>query len=124
MITAIITHPVNSTTVVALEDVVLSCSASVDDVKYSWHRVDGHLPSHHSHGQHNYTLTIHRVTPHDEGMYYCTAKKEGISVKSNFASVQVDGKEISPSCNATIILNILKKLFICVGVYITLYFIS
>ena len=93
MLTAITTHPVNSTTVVALEDVVLSCSASVDDVKYSWHRVDGHLPSHHSHGRHNYTLTIHRVTPHDEGMYYCTAKKSGIRVKSNNALVQVDGKD-------------------------------
>ena len=88
---------------------MLSCSASVDDVKYTWHRVDGDLPSH---GRHNNTLTIHKATPHDQGMYYCTAKKEGISVKSNFASVQVNGKEVSPSCNAMIILNIFKILFI------------
>ena len=94
MLTAITTHPVNSTTVVALEDVVLSCSASVDDVKYSWHRVDGHLPSHRSHGRHNSTLTIHRATPHDEGMYYCVVRKEGIILKSTNAVIKVDGKEL------------------------------
>ena len=95
MITAITTHPVSSTTVVALEDVVLSCSASVDDVTYSWHRVDNDLPLQ-AQGENNSTFTIHRATPHDEGMYYCIARKNGVSVKSNNALVQVDGKGL---CN-------------------------
>ena len=92
MITEITTHPVSATTVIALEDVTLNCSASVDDVKYSWHRVDGHIPSH-SQGRHNDTFTIHRVTPHDEGIYYCMAKKNGIRVLSNNASIEIDGKQ-------------------------------
>ena len=70
---------------------MISCSASIDDVRYSWHRVDGHLPSH-SHGRHNDTLIIHRATPHDEGMYYCVARKNGISVESSIALVKVNGK--------------------------------
>ena len=71
---------------------MLSCSASFDDVTYSWHRVDGHLPSHRSHGRHNDTLTIQRTTPHDEGMYYCVVRKEGIRVKSTNALITVNGK--------------------------------
>ena len=59
---------------------------------YSWHRVDGHIPSH-SHGRHNDTLVIHRVTPHDEGTYYCVARKNEIRVESNIALVNVNGKE-------------------------------
>ena len=92
MITEITTHPTNSTTVIALEDITLMCSASVDDVRYSWHCVDGHIPSH-SHGRYNDTFTIHRVTPHNEGTYYCVAKKSGISVQSRNAIVQVDGED-------------------------------
>ena len=91
LITEITIQPVNSITVTTLKNVTLHCSSSIDDVTYSWHRVDGHIPFH-SHGRHNDTLTIHRVTPHDEGMYYCIANKSGISVQSNNASVQVDGK--------------------------------
>ena len=90
-LTEIATHPVNSTTALALENITLHCLASVYDVKYSWHRVDGHLP-HHSHGRHNNTFNIHRATPHDEGMYYCVTKKNGISVKSSNALVQIDGE--------------------------------
>ena len=94
LVTEITTHPISVGTITALEDVTLMCSASVDDVKYSWHCVDGHIPSH-SHGRRNDTFTIHRVTPHNEGTYYCVAKKSGISVKSNNALVQVDGKKIN-----------------------------
>ena len=93
LITEITTHPTSSTTVIALEDVTLTCSASVDGVRYSWHRVDGHIPSH-SHGRHNDTFTINEVTPRNEGTYYCVAKKRGIHVKSNNAVVKVDGKEL------------------------------
>ena len=92
-VTEITNHPVSLTTAVALEDVILMCSASVDDVRYLWHRVNGHIPSH-SQGRHNDTFTIHRATPHDEGMYYCVAKKNGIHVRSNNALVQIDGKEL------------------------------
>ena len=93
LITEITIQPINLTTVLALEDVTLNCSASFDDVRYSWHRVDGHIPSH-SQGRHNDTFTIHRVTPHNEGTYYCVAKKHGIIVRSNDALIKVDGKEL------------------------------
>ena len=62
-------------------------------MRYSWHRVDGHLPAH-AHGRHHNTLVIRRGTPHDEGLYYCTAKKEGIVVRSDDALVIVYGKEL------------------------------
>ena len=46
-------------------------------------------------GRHSDSLTIHRITPDDEGVYYCIArKKHGIRVRSNNASVKVDGKEL------------------------------
>ena len=93
LITEINLQPINLTTVLALGDVTLNCSASIDDARYSWHRVDGHIPSH-SHGRHNDTFTIHKVTPHNQGTYYCVARKHGIVVRSNDASVEVDGKEL------------------------------
>ena len=86
----ITTHP-SSTTVIALEDVTLTCSASVDDVTYSWHHDGGSVPSR-SRGQNSNTLTITKSTPPDEGRYYCMANKEGISVESNRARVRVDGE--------------------------------
>ena len=87
-LTEITTHP-SSTTVIALQDVTLTCSASVDDVTYSWHRDGGSVPR----GQNSNTLTITRATPPDEGRYYCMASKEGISVESNRATVRVDGEK-------------------------------
>ena len=72
----------------------MSCSASVDDVTYSWHRVDSDLPLQ-SQGENRSTFTIHRATPHDQGMYYCMVKKSAISVKSDNALVQINGKEQS-----------------------------
>lgn len=76
-----------------MEDVTLNCSASVDDVTYSWHRVNGDVPPR-SLGQNSNTLTIPKVTPSDFGEYYCIAKKEDITSKSNKAVVSVDGKVI------------------------------
>ena len=90
MLIEITTHPSN-TTVMALKGVTLTCSSSVDDVTYSWHRDDGSVPSR-SRGQNSNTLTITRATPPDEGRYYCMASKEGISVESNRARVRVDGE--------------------------------
>ena len=59
---------------------------------YSWHRDGGSVPSR-SRGQNSNTLTIGRATPPDEGIYYCMASKEGISVESNRARARVDGKK-------------------------------
>ena len=85
-------HSISTLTAIALQNITLSCSASIDDVTYSWHRVDDPLPLQ-SQGQDSNTFTIHRATPHDEGMYYCVAKKNGISVQSNSTSVQVNGRK-------------------------------
>jgi len=93
LITEITSQPVSLTTVIALEDVTLTCLSSVDDVTYSWHRVGGSIPSR-SIGQNNSTLTIPRITPYDNGMYYCVAKRSGISVTSNKAVVTVNGEEL------------------------------
>jgi len=88
----ITTHPL-STTVIALQDVTLNCSASVDDVTYSWHRDGGSVPSRFR-SQTRKTLTIRRATPPDEGRYYCIANKDGISAESNRAILTVDGKMV------------------------------
>ncbi|XP_065885723.1 hemicentin-1-like isoform X3 [Dysidea avara] len=84
----ITTHPSNAT-VIALQDVTLTCSASIDNVTYSWHRNGNSLPSR-SRGRSRNTLTIRTATPPDEGMYYCIASKEGIGVESNRATLTVD----------------------------------
>ncbi|XP_065918658.1 hemicentin-1-like isoform X2 [Dysidea avara] len=85
-------QPSNPTTVVALEKIMLNCKSSIgDDVTYSWHRDSNGIPSR-STGKNSQTLTIPSATPRDEGMYYCKASKEGISVKSNRAVVTVNDK--------------------------------
>ena len=91
-LTEITIQPINLTTVIALESITLSCLASVDDARYSWHHVDGLIPSN-SQGRHNNTFTIHRITPDNEGTYYCVVKKHGIIARSNNAFIAVDGKE-------------------------------
>ena len=96
MATEITTQPADSTTVFALRNVALSCSASVDDVTYLWHRVDGDLPVNSS-VHHSGTFTIHKATPYDEGMYYCTASKDGVIVSSDNTVVLVDGKGLYSS---------------------------
>ena len=93
MIIEITTQPVSPVTVIALEDVTLSCSASVDDVIYSWNRVDGSIPQR-SQGQNTNELTIPKATPPDEGMYYCIAMKDGIRVESKRSTLNVDGKSL------------------------------
>jgi len=60
---------------------------------YSWHRVNGSVSSR-SIGQNSNTFTIPRAIPHDEGMYYCIATKQEISVESNRAVVRVNGKKL------------------------------
>ena len=90
--TEIITHPASAINVVESEDITLTCSASINGVIYSWHRVDGSIPSR-SLGKDNHTLTITKVTSRDKGMYYCIASKEGIVAQSNRSVVIVNGKE-------------------------------
>ena len=101
-LTEITIQPINFTTVLALESVTLSCLASIDDVRYSWHHVDGHIPSS-SQGRHNNTFTIHRITPDSQGTYYCVVKKHEIIVRSNNTFIAVDGTEYYNVHNVTFI---------------------
>ena len=82
-----------SSTVTALNDVTLTCIPSSDGIYgFSWHRVNGDLPSQSS-GQNTDTLTIHRVVPADEGEYYCIAVQFGHHCAvSNNVMVTVEGK--------------------------------
>ena len=83
-------------TVTALNDITLTCTPTPtqDDllIEYSWHRVDGDIPSHSS-GQNTSTLTIHRIVPADEGEYYCMGTQFGHCAKSDKVNVTVNGKE-------------------------------
>ena len=93
MITEITNQPVKSTTVIALESITLSCTASVDSATYSWHRVDDKLPpTSRLNGWNSNMFTIRNVLPPDKGMYYCVAKKMEVKVKSTRTSLIVDGK--------------------------------
>lgn len=65
-----------------------------------------------SSGQHSNTFTIHKATPLDEGEYYCVARKSGITVQSNTASVVVDGKHIH------IVKPLLWDTYLYIGMYI------
>ena len=87
------THPVSSK-VKALASVTFTCSVSniINGVIYSWHRNNGDIPSTRSRGQNTNTLTITRVIPPDEGVYYCIATNDGGSTSSRSASLTVDGE--------------------------------
>ena len=92
-ITGITANP-RSSTIVALNDITFTCSPiSNEPEEYSWHRVDGDVPSHSS-GQNTNRLTIHRVLPADEGQYYCMGKLSGHCAVSNNVIVTVEGKKM------------------------------
>ena len=96
LITGIRATPASST-VVALNDITLTCSprSSLNTPDgYSWHRVDGDVPSHSS-GQNTNRLTIHRAVPADEGQYYCMATWFGHCARSNNVMVIVLGKKMA-----------------------------
>ena len=59
--TEIITHPASAINAVESEDITLTCSASINGVAYSWHRVDGRIPSQ-SLVKDSHTLTIPKVS--------------------------------------------------------------
>ena len=96
LMTDITIQPVSPVTAIALQDVTLSCSASVNDVTYSWHRVGGSIPSRSQRHSSN-ELTIPKATPPDEGMYYCIAVKEKVKVESKRVTLNVNGKSIDPA---------------------------
>ena len=80
--------------VAALNDVILTCTSLLLDDEpdgYSWHRVDGDIPSQSS-GQNSSILTISRITPADMGEYYCNATWFGHCTQSNLVEVLVYGK--------------------------------
>ena len=78
--------------VAALNDVILTCTSLDDEPDgYSWHRVDGDIPSQSS-GHNSSILTISRITPADMGEYYCIATWFGHCAKSNLVEVLVYGK--------------------------------
>ena len=92
LITGVVASPASST-VAALNDVTLTCAptspSSRPDI-YSWHRVDGTVPSHAS-GQNTNRLTLLRVVPADGGQYYCMASWFGHCAVSNNVLVTVEG---------------------------------
>ena len=94
--TGVTASPVSST-VTALNNVTFMCIPSSPYAMpdgYSWHRVDGDIPSHSS-GQNTDTLTIHRVVPADEGKYYCMATQfSRHCAVSNNVMVIVQSKKI------------------------------
>ena len=90
LITGISNQPM-SHTVTALTDATLHCSTSVDGARYLWHRVNGTIPSR-SQGQSSSTLTIPRAIPPDEGMYYCIISKDSVTVESDRATLEVNGR--------------------------------
>ena len=59
----------------------------------SWHRIGGSVPAK-SIESDSGQLTIFRVTPEDQGKYYCMAILYGHCSNSNYATVIVDGKKI------------------------------
>ena len=83
-------QPMNHT-ITALVDATLHCTTSVDGARYSWHRVNGMIPSR-SMGRRRSTLTIPRAIPPDEGMYYCIISKNAVAVESDRATLEVNGK--------------------------------
>ena len=84
-----------SSTIVALNDVTLTCSSTSDITPdtYSWHRVNGDVPSQAS-GRNTDTLTIHRIVPADGGEYYCMATLFGHCAISDNVMVTVEGTYI------------------------------
>ena len=92
MITGVAASPISST-VVALNDVTLTCSpisTTSTTIEFSWHRVNGDVPLRAS-GQNTEILTIHRVVPADVGEYYCMGTEFGHCAVSNNVMVTVEG---------------------------------
>ena len=89
--------------VAALNDVILTCTSLDDEPDgYSWHRVDGDIPSQSS-GQNSSILNISRITPADMGEYYCVATQFGHCAKSNLVEALVYGKILYHIATVTVV---------------------
>ena len=96
LIIAVRATPRGKINIIALNDVTLTCEphgVEGEPDGYSWHRVDGDIPPHSS-GQNSSILTIHRITPADEGEYYCMATQYGHCAKSSNIKVIVKGNAV------------------------------
>ena len=71
---------------------VISYTAYFADVSYSWHHVNGSIPSKSIGHNNNNTFIIPRTIPYDEGSYYCVAKKDNFSMESNKAIISINGE--------------------------------
>ena len=74
----------------ALRNATFTCETSGFEVKYEWKRHSSNSVL----GRQS-SLTISRVTPLDEGQYYCVAMTEGEYAFSNNVTLTVNGENIS-----------------------------
>ena len=94
LITGVNARP-TSVTVEALNDVTLTCSprsSLIRPTEYSWHRINGDIPSSSS-GQNTDRLILRDVVPADEGEYYCMAVLLGNCARSDNVMVSITGKK-------------------------------
>ena len=86
----------NFHTVVIFENLTLYCDPgqfqNAEQLTFQWHRVGGSIPKK-SIGNESQELTIPRVVPEDEGLYYCASFQFGHCAVSNNATVMVDGEK-------------------------------
>ena len=81
-------------TAVALENVTLNCNATGFHVRYEWRNYNDSSGSNYSVKSNTSTLTLYRVTPSDEGYYYCVATTgKDNEVFSKNATLTVNGNE-------------------------------
>ena len=86
-------HP-NNTAAVALENVTLNCEARGFHVRYEWRHYNDSSGSNYSIKSNSSTLTLYRVTPSDEGYYYCVATTgKDNKIFSKNATLTVNGNE-------------------------------
>lgn len=98
MITGLEATPLRST-VVPLNDVTLTCESTSTiyiPERYFWHRINGIVPLDAT-GQNTNRLTLHKVVPADQGLYYCMGSVYGHCGVSNNVMVIVKGmyKEVN-----------------------------
>ena len=81
------TRQPNTQMIIALQEVIFTCTAKGYEVKYEWrHRKTNSIIGKRS------TYTISRATPLDEDQYYCVAMTEGGYAFSNNITLNVNGE--------------------------------
>ena len=82
-----ITRQPTNQMITALQEVTFTCEAKGYEVQYEWrHHKNNTIIGTGS------TYTISRVTPLDEGRYYCVAMTEGGYAFSNNVTLRVNGE--------------------------------